>query len=332
MAGDKSSDFASGFASGLADARANLPPLVIVNPKAGGGISQSKWARLVGAVSAGLGRAGGPIHRGPRPRDRAGARRGFRGTTPGRGVRRRRDDFRGCRRTARGAKRRARSTPELGIIPRGTGGDFRRTLDLPTDVALAAAHIRDRPARLIDAAHVHYTTADGGIDTRYFVNVASFGFSSAVAARANRSSKTLGAKVAFLGATLKTLVAYQNTDVILEMDGGPPVRRTLMLAAVGNGRYFGGGMKICPDATLDSGALSLVLVGDLGKWETITNMPRLFAGTHLAMEDVHATTVHTLRATPAEPGAVIPVELDGETPGHLPATFEVEPLALRVRF
>ena len=298
----------------------------------GGGWNQPKQVGAPGGGRLGGSRgAGGPIHRGPRPRDRAGTRRGFRGTTPGRGVRRRRYNFRSCRRTARGAKDGPVDT-ELGIIPRGTGGDFRRTLDLPTDVALAAAHIRDRPARLIDAAHVHYTTADGGIDTRYFINVASFGFSSAVAARANRSSKTLGAKVAFLGATLKTLIAYQNTDVILEMDGGPPVRRTLMLAAIGNGRYFGGGMKICPDATLDSGVLSVVLVGDLGKWETITNMPRLFAGTHLAMEDVRATTVHTLRATPAELGAVIPVELDGETPGHLPATFEVEPLALRVRF
>jgi diacylglycerol kinase family enzyme len=105
-----------------------------------------------------------------------------------------------------------------------------------------------------------------------------------------------------------------------------------MLAAVGNGRYFGGGMKICPDATLDDGAFSLVLVGDMGKFEVLANLPRLFAGTHLALEDVSAATVHTLRATPAEMGALVPVELDGESPGFLPATFEIEPLALRVRF
>jgi diacylglycerol kinase (ATP) len=221
---------------------------------------------------------------------------------------------------------------DLGIIHRGTGGDFRRTLDLPSDVARAAKHIRDSPARLIDAGRVFFAAPDGGTAARTFINVASFGFSSAVAARANRSSKILGAKVAFLGATVKTLVDYQNAEVMLELDGAPPIRRTLMLAAIGNGRYFGGGMKICPGAKLDTGFLSLVMVGDLGKVKVLANMPRLFAGTHLAMDDVHEATIRSLRVTPVDPRQVIPIELDGETPGQLPATFEVIPRALRVRF
>ena len=37
----------------------------------------------------------------------------------------------------------------------------------------------------------------------------------------------------------------------------------MLLAAVGNGRFFGGGMKICPNAKFDSGALDLVVVGDM---------------------------------------------------------------------
>jgi hypothetical protein len=96
---------------------------------------------------------------------------------------------------------------ELGIIPRGTGGDFRRTLDLPIDIAQAAAHIRDRPARLIDAAHVHYTTADGGIETRYFINVASFGFSSAVAALTTHPA------IAFLQAR-SGVNSFHNEDLV----------------------------------------------------------------------------------------------------------------------
>jgi diacylglycerol kinase (ATP) len=162
--------------------------------------------------------------------------------------------------------------------------------------------------------------------------VASFGFSSAVAARANNSSKALGAKAAFLGATMKTLAVYENTDVFLEIDGAPAVRRTLMLAAIGNGQFFGGGMKICPDAKLDTGHLSLVTVGDLGRMKVLTNLHKLFAGTHMTIDDVHQTTVRTVRVTPADASAVIPVELDGETPGQLPATFEVIPNALRLRF
>jgi diacylglycerol kinase family enzyme len=153
-----------------------------------------------------------------------------------------------------------------------------------------------------------------------------------VAGRANDSSKTFGPKAAFLGAVVRTLASYQNTEVLLELDGAPPIRRTLMLAAIGNGRFFGGGMKVCPEAKLDSGALSLVMVGDLGKFEVLVNLPRLFAGSHLKLEDVRAASVRTLRAAPVEANVQIPLELDGETPGRLPATFEVLPAALRVRF
>lgn len=306
-------------------------PLVIVNPKAGGGFSERKAARMIGAVSEGLGEVELAFTKSPRHATelaRAAAIDGRALVVAFGGDGTVSEVVAGLLAAGDGAA----GATELGIIPRGTGGDFRRTLELPHDIAEAARHIRDRRARVIDVGRVTYTTPEGQPETRPFVNVASFGFSSAVAARANASSKALGPKVAFLGAVVRTLLAHAHADVVLELDGGPPIRRTMMLGAVGNGRYFGGGMKICPDATLDDGALSFVTVGDLGKLQTLGNMPRLFAGTHLTMKEVHATPVHTLRVTPAEATARIPVELDGETPGFLPAFFEVVPSVLRVRF
>jgi len=221
---------------------------------------------------------------------------------------------------------------ELGVISRGTGGDFRRMLELPTDLTEAARHVRERPAHVVDAGRVTFTTADGGTASRYFVNVASFGFSSAVAARANHTSKAFGGKMAYLSATVRTLLAHENTEVLLEIDGQPAVRRTVMLTAVGKGRYFGGGMKITPEATLDSGRFFIVTIGDFSKMKVVKNLSRLYEGTHLTLDDVHTASARTLRASPVDTGAAIPVELDGETPGRLPATFEVLPGALRIRF
>lgn len=306
-------------------------PLVIVNPKAGGGVSQKKWARLVGAVSDGLGEmevqfTEAPGHASELARAAALNRRPLVVAFGGDGT---------ISEVAGGllaARTTGATDTELGIIPRGTGGDFRRTLDLPHDLTGAARHLKAAPAHVVDVGRVTYTVAEGKSAARYFVNVASVGFSSAVAARANDSSKAFGAKAAFLGATLKTLASYQNTDLLLAIDGAPPVRRKLMLAAIGNGQYFGGGMKICPDARLDSGELSLVTVGDLGRGKVLTNLHKLFAGTHLTIDDVHCTSIHTVDIRPVDPTAVVPVELDGETPGHLPATFEVLPRALRLRF
>jgi len=308
-------------------------PLVIVNPTAGGGFSERRTARLMGAVSEGLGEVDVAFTEAPRHATalaRAAALEGRALVVAFGGDGTVSEVVAGLL-EAREAQDRPPAT-ELALIPRGTGGDLRRTLELPHDIVEAARHARERPARTIDVGRATFTTADGGVETRPFVNVASFGFSSAVAARANDSSKSFGPKFAFLSAVVRTLAAYQNSEVLLEVDGALPVRRKVMLGALGNGKFFGGGMKICPDAKLDDGALSFVTVGDFSPAYTLTHIHRLFAGTHLSLPDVYASAAHVVRVTPVDPAARIPVELDGETPGFLPATFELIPAALRVRF
>jgi diacylglycerol kinase (ATP) len=303
-------------------------PLVIVNPRSGGGLSEARWAGLVEGLTDGMGPFDSVFTTAPRDataiarREAEGGRRlivafGGDGTIS---------------ETADGVLAAgAGTTCELGIIPRGTGGDFRRSLDLPKDLAEAARRVRDGKARVIDAGRVGYVAHDGSQASRHFVNVASFGFSSAVAGRANASSKRLGGKLAFLGATVSSLLSYDNTDVWLALDDGPPERRRVLLTAIGNGRFFGGGMKICPRAQLDSGFLDVVVVGDFTRLDVLTKVGRLYNGTHLELEAVTATTARKLVASPVEAGAVVPLELDGETPGRLPATFEILPAALRIR-
>jgi YegS/Rv2252/BmrU family lipid kinase len=303
-------------------------PLVIVNPRSGGGLSDRRWARIRGALTDGLGELDSAFTTGPRDaaaiaaREAGGGRRlilalGGDGTIS--------EVADGVLAAGAGA------TTEIGLIPRGTGGDFRRTLELPRDPGAAARHVRETPARPVDAGRVRYRTAEGQEGVSHFINVASFGFSSAVATRANASSKRFGGRLAFLGATVRALFAYENTDVWLSLDGKPRERRRLLMAVVGNGRFFGGGMKICPEARLDDGALDLVTVGDFSRTDVLTRIGRLYDGTHLTLEDVASARVTSMTAEPVEADLQIPVELDGETPGFLPATFDVLPGALRVR-
>jgi len=301
---------------------------VIVNPRSGGGLSESRWARIRGALADGLGELDSAFTTAPRDateiarREAAGGRRLILGLGGDGTISEVADGV-----LAAGAG----GTTDIGLIPRGTGGDFRRTLELPEEITAAATQIREARARAIDAGRVRYRTADGGEGVRHFVNVSSFGFSSAVARRANASSKRFGGKLAFIGATLKELLTHDHHDVWLAIDGQERRQLRVMMAAVGNGRFFGGGMKICPHAALDDGALDLVAVGDMTRGQVIANLGRLFAGTHLELEWVtHARVTH-LHASPVEADANIPIELDGETPGYLPATFEVLPSALRIR-
>jgi diacylglycerol kinase (ATP) len=301
--------------------------VVIVNPRSGGGLSESRWAKLVGPITEGLGPFQPRFTEGPGDgrrlaREEVRAGRGLVVVVGGDGT---------ISEVADGLLEAGANGTALGMIPRGTGGDFCRLLELPHDPLEAARRIRDGKVRTVDAGRVRFIGHDGAPQSRHFVNVASFGFSSDVALRANRSSKRFGAKAAFVGATMRTLVAYSNAEVTLAVDGGAPRRVTLLLGAVGNGRFFGGGMKICPESALDDGHLDLVVVGDLGRLEFLTKFPRIYEGTHLSMKQVEGVRLRTLEVRPVDPEAHIPVEIDGETPGRLPATFEVLPGALRLR-
>jgi len=220
---------------------------------------------------------------------------------------------------------------EMGIIPRGTGGDFRRTLSIDKNLFRAAEHVRKSPPRKLDVGRISYVPHDGGEASRHFVNVASFGFSSVVARTANESSKRFGGRVSFLSAVVRSLATYDNAEVTVSVDGGEARRATVLLAAIGNGKYFGGGMKICPEAKLDDGNLNLVVVGDLGRLEVLAKIHRIYAGEHLSMKEVSSLHCRQLRVAQVDPSAEIPLEIDGETPGRLPATFDILQGALRLR-
>lgn len=301
-------------------------PVVIVNPRSGGGLSHRRWASFVGPLTDGL----GPFDARFTESKGDGRRIAHEETAAGRGLIVAMGGDGTISEVADGILA-AGGTSDLGIIPRGTGGDFRRSLALHDDLGQAARHVRDTRARPIDAGRVSFVADDGSRAERHFINVVSLGFSSDVARRANASSKWLGGRAAFLSATVRSLVGYDNVDVVLSIDGQPERRMNLLLAAVGNGRFFGGGMKICPEALLDDGLFDLVTVGNLGRAGVMFNIHRIYSGNHLTMKEVQGSRVRRMTVAPADREAKIPIEVDGETPGHLPASFELLPAALRVR-
>jgi YegS/Rv2252/BmrU family lipid kinase len=301
-------------------------PVVIVNPRSGGGLSEKRWAGLLGPLTDGLGAFDARFtehagHARTLAHDEAKAGRKLVVALGGDGT---------ISEVADGLVA-AGGRTELGIIPRGTGGDFRRTLGIENQLFAAAERVRKSLPRSVDVGRICYVAHGGAEASRHFINVASFGFSSVVAQRANDSSKRLGGRVSFLSAVVRSLLTYDNAEVTVSVDGGEARRMTVLMLAVGNGRFFGGGMKICPEAKLDDGSLDLVAVGDLGRLEVLAKIHRIYSGEHLAMKEVRALRCRRLRVAPVAADAEIPVEVDGETPGRLPASFEILEGALRLR-
>ena len=215
----------------------------------------------------------------------------------------------------------------FALIPFGTGGDFRRTVGMPQDIAEAAAIIKANHRKRIDVGKLELTTQSGEKALRMFANIASFGVSGVVDRLVNESGKRLG-RLSFAIATARATWSYKNQRVQIVFDGADRVEMTINTVAVANGKYFGGAMKVAPDAELDDGQFDVVAMGDFNFGDLMKSGRRLYSGTHLAMDKVTTRRARVVEAEPVEPGAVVELDVDGECPGRLPARFELVPSAL----
>lgn len=226
----------------------------------------------------------------------------------------------------------AATRPALGIVMVGTGADLARTLGLPADANAQVLRIAEGRVRTLDVVRASFVADDGQPCARHFLNVGGFGLSGATDRFVNRRkwSKWLGAKVAFQLGVLEALCRWRNAPVTIRVDDQPALSVAARVVVVANGRWFGGGMLIAPHAAPDDGALDLVVIGDISAWRLLRRLPTVYRGGHLGFPEVHVARGRSITAWPAGDREV-PIDLDGESPGILPATFDIVPGALRVR-
>ena len=172
----------------------------------------------------------------------------------------------------------------LGLLPSGTGGDFRRAVGIPRDLDAAARAIAVGSVRHIDAGRIEFA----GGQRRFFINIADCGMGGEVVARVNRSRYKGGGvrgSAMFLGTSLSTLLGYVARRARIEIDG-TRIDRTVRSVVIANGLYFGGGMRVAPGAVLDDGQFDVVIIGDTGRTRALTGIPSLYRGRHLNRREV----------------------------------------------
>ena len=204
----------------------------------------------------------------------------------------------------------------LGVIPAGTGNDIARAMDLPLDDPLAAADV-------VTAGRLRAVDV-GRAAGRWFAGVLSSGFDSMVNERANRMTWPRG-RARYNVAMLAELRTFRPVPFTIELDG-VPWQTDAMLVAVGNGSSYGGGMRVCPGASLEDGLFDVTVLGPISKPEFIRVFPRVYKGTHV---DHPAVTVRRARVVSLA-AAGVTAYADGERVGNLPVTAEVVPGGLRV--
>jgi diacylglycerol kinase (ATP) len=220
--------------------------------------------------------------------------------------------------------------PLFGFIPRGTGGDLRRTLGLPADLDAAARSLAGGRELVCDLGRIEYAGRDGSPQVRHFANVAGFGIAGVVSDEVNRGLKLGSGKLSFMLASAKALLRWSDQPVRWRADGGPWTEERVTSLSVCNGRFFGGGMQVAPGARIDDGLFDVVVWSGLGLADFVTKRRMLYDGTHVSLANTRVTRARSVEAEPAG-GARVLLDVDGEQPGMLPARFTILPGALRVR-
>lgn len=214
----------------------------------------------------------------------------------------------------------------LGIVPAGTGNDFAETLGIrELDAVAAADAIAGGATRRVDLARV---TRDDGT-TAFFGSVLASGFDSKVNDRANAMRWPRGGS----RYSIALLAEFAKLDGIpyevrLELADGTTEHLIgdLVMATVGNGRHYGGGIPICPHADPADGLLDVLLVRPAGRLRLLRLLPRVYRGTHASVPEVRMVRVRSVRLS--APG--VTAYADGDPVGALPLSIDVVPGALTV--
>lgn len=204
----------------------------------------------------------------------------------------------------------------LAVLPGGRGNDFARSMGVPADPQAAVRALEASTEQRIDL---------GDVDGRSFLCIASVGFDSDVQEFALHTRLPLGGAVYTVGA-LRTVLTWRPATFSVQVDGAPADFRGWSVV-MANTPYYGGGMKVAPDADVADGRLDVLTTSAIGRLRFLTNFRRLFAGTHVSMPEISVTRTDRVLVDADRPFRVF---ADGDPIATLPCTVSLRPGALRV--
>lgn len=312
-----------------------MKPLVVVNPRSGGGAAGRSFNAVRGTIERALGAV--DVAMTERPGHgidlaREGAALGHPLVIALGGDGTIHEVVNGLLQAKSGGYGTKADGVQLGIIGQGTGGDFCKTLGIEHRLDRYIEAIASGRQRALDVGRF----SGGGKEGHYFFNILSAGMGGLVDRYVATAPRLLGGRAAYFGASLKALVNARlgnlRCTITTDDTAEEHVLRSFMVA-ICNGKYFGGGMKVAPMAEIDDGTFEIVALGATSKLGFAMTSGSIYSGDHMR----HATTVH-LRARKLRLDLVnddardrFLLDVDGEPMGSLPLDIECIPRALTVR-
>ena len=205
----------------------------------------------------------------------------------------------------------------LGILPLGTANDLARTLGIPNSLPEACEIIAKGQVQRIDL---------GWVNGKHFFNVASMGLSVQITQMLTKETKRRWGVLAYAITALQSILQARPFSAEIRINGKSISVKTVQIA-VGNGRYYGGGMTVVHDATIDDQRLDLYSLELRHWWQIVAILPAMRQGRHSNSSVVRSLRGQEIEVYTRKPR---PINTDGEITTHTPAHFRVIPQALAV--
>jgi YegS/Rv2252/BmrU family lipid kinase len=206
----------------------------------------------------------------------------------------------------------------LGSIPAGSGNDFARGLQIPKQSNKALDKVLYGRKQKMDIVC---------INDEVIISAAGIGFDGQVAKVTNQATykKWLNrfglGKLCYIFSFFKVLFLYRPTEVNIVIDGQEQTFSCVWLIAVANVPFYGGGMKICPNAKFDDGVFDVCIVHGITRWKLVKLFPRVFRGTHIYDRAITTLTGKQLAIMSTSP---MITHGDGEIVGETPIQLSIK--------
>jgi YegS/Rv2252/BmrU family lipid kinase len=311
-----------------------MKPLLIVNPRAGGGHTGAVFDKLRGPIERALGGVDVALTERPRhaidlARDAALAGRATIVAVGGDGS---------IHEVVRGlmqAREQGAHATRLGIIGQGTGGDFRRTLGIEHRLDRYCSAIAGGKTRAVDVGRFSYATEDGRTENACFINILSTGIGGLVDRYVAEGGRQLGGTLTYFVASVRGLLASAVGVLQCTLTYKGQVREeeieTRQLA-ICNGRFFGSGMHVAPMAEPDDGIFEIVSLGSAPRLRFALASSKMYTASHIGQPGVAHYRCEKIVLDVANRSVVdrFPLDVDGEPFGRPPLVVEVVPRAIEV--
>lgn len=217
---------------------------------------------------------------------------------------------------------------KIGVYPAGSGNDFVKTIYKNTQLYTLKTLIESNSSQLIDTGFVSFTNKEGKNATRFFMNITDVGMGGETVVKKDKVPSWMGADFSYFWAITTTIATYKNCNVKCWNDNFSWQGKVINMV-VANGKYFGNGLGVAPDAEVTDGKFSFVIIGDVGLFDYFKNLGTVKKCEKIQHPEVHYHQFEEINIDSCD-STKISIDMDGEFIGYAP--MKLTNISKRINF